>query len=77
MKVKLLKDARIRHYAGEIIEVSPEECFFLVSTDGAVEVDAVKTTAVKSETPEEKISKAEIPEKVRAVKKPVKKTVKK
>ena len=32
MKVKLLKDARIRHKAGEIVEVSPEECFFLTST---------------------------------------------
>ena len=64
MTVKLLKDARIWHKAGEIIEVSPEECFFLTSTDGAVEVDAVKAPAEVIETPEEKvIEKIETPEK--------------
>lgn len=67
MKVKLLKDARIWHKAGEIIEVSPEECFFLTSTDGAVEVsEAVKASAVKSEVevPESKvIENVEVPEK--------------
>jgi hypothetical protein len=62
MKVKLLKDARIRHYEGEIVEVSPEEGFFLVTTSGAIEVDAVKTDVAK-ETPEEKVPKAEVPEK--------------
>lgn len=31
MKVRLLKDARIKHKAGEIVEVSPEEFNFLVS----------------------------------------------
>lgn len=65
MKVKLLRDARIKHYAGEIIEVSPEECHFLVSTDGAVEVEAVKAPAAKAiEVPEEKVvEKIETPEK--------------
>ncbi len=72
MKVKLLRDARIRHYAGEIIEVSPEECHFLVSTAGAIEVDAVKTD-VAEEIPEKKVVKAEAPEK--KVVKTVKKTV--
>lgn len=74
MKVKLLRDARIKHKAGEIVEVSPDECFFLITTDGAVEVDAVKTPA-KSEIPEEKVvEKIETPEKkVKAVKKTVKK----
>ena len=62
MKVKLLKDARIRHYAGEIVEVSPEECFFLVTTSGAIEVEAVKTD-VAEEIPEKKVAKAEAPEK--------------
>lgn len=63
-KVKLLRDSRIKHYAGEIIEVSPEECHFLVSTDGAVEVNAVKAPAEVIETPEEKvIEKIETPEK--------------
>ena len=53
------------HKAGEILEVSPEECHFLVSTDGAVEVEAVKAPAAKAiEVPEEKvIEKIEMPEK--------------
>lgn len=72
MKVKLLKDARIWHKAGEILEVSPEECFFLMSTDGAIEVDAVKAPVEAVEVPEKKVeAKVETPEK----KVPVKKTV--
>ena len=72
MKVKLLKDARIWHKSGEILEVSPEECHFLVSTSGAVVVDAVKASAV-AEVPEKKEPEAEVPEKKDkpAVKKPV------
>lgn len=76
MKVKLLRDARIKHKAGEIVEVSSEECFFLITTDGAVEVDAVKAPAKSEvEIPEEKVvEKIETPEKkVKAVKKTVKK----
>ena len=70
MKVRLLRDARIMHKTGEILEVSPEECHFLVSTDGAVMVDAVKTTAAKVETPEDKLPEVEAPEKKKvAVKK--------
>ena len=41
MKVKLIRDARITHKAGEIVDVSPAECNFLVSVGSAVEV-AVK-----------------------------------
>lgn len=64
MKVKLLKDARIWHKAGEILEVSPEECFFLTSTDGAIEVDAVKAPVDAIEIPEKKVeTKVETPEK--------------
>ena len=52
------------HKSGEIIEVSPEECHFLVSTDGAVVVDAVKAPAEKPvEIPEEKVPAKEVPEK--------------
>ena len=51
MKVKLLRDARINHKAGEIVEVSPAECQFLTSVGSAVEV-AVNPPA-KVETPEE------------------------
>ena len=36
MRVRLTKDMRIRHKAGEIVEVSPEEYTFLVSVRAAV-----------------------------------------
>lgn len=49
MRVKLLRDARIHHKAGEIVEVSLAECHFLTSTGSAIEV-AVNPPA---ETPEE------------------------
>lgn len=54
MKVKLLRSARINHKAGEIVDVSPAECAFLVSVGSAVEVDAVKTP---TEEPKKKTSK--------------------
>lgn len=69
MKVKLLRDARIVHKAGEILEVSPEECHFLVSTAGAEVVDAVKTAPKPVETPEEKLPAPEVPEKKVVIKK--------
>ena len=37
MKVLLLRAARIRHEAGDIVEVSPAEAGFLISTGSAVE----------------------------------------
>lgn len=40
MKVRLLRDARIRHKAGEIVEVSPADAGFLFSTNSAVPVTA-------------------------------------
>ncbi len=53
MKVKLLRDARIVHKAGEILDVSPAEYSFLLSTESAVEVvEAVKAPTVKSEAKE-------------------------
>lgn len=51
MKVRLLRDARIVHKAGEIVEVSPSEYQFLVSVGSAVQV-AVNPEP-KVETPEE------------------------
>lgn len=45
MKVKLLRDAKIRHAAGEIVEVSPAECQFLTSLGSAVIVGAAPATA--------------------------------
>lgn len=35
MIVRLLRDARIRHAAGEVVEVSPEEAAYLISTKSA------------------------------------------
>lgn len=71
MRVRLLRDARITHKAGEVVEVSPAECDFLVTTDGAIKVDAVETV----ETPEDKGAEVETPESKR--KAPAKKTTKK
>lgn len=36
MKVRLTRDARIRHKAGETVDVSPAEAGFLLSTGSAV-----------------------------------------
>lgn len=49
MKVKLLRDARIIHKAGEIVEVSPAEFGYLVSVGSAVEV-AVKAPEKEPKT---------------------------
>lgn len=38
MTIKLLRDSRITHKAGETIEVSPEEGYFLTSVGSAIEV---------------------------------------
>ena len=38
MKIKLLRDSRIMHKAGEVVEASPAECSFLVSVGSAVYV---------------------------------------
>ena len=40
MWVKLLRDARIPHKAGEIIEVSPELAEYLISLESAEAVEA-------------------------------------
>ena len=47
MKVKLLRDQRIKHKAGEIVEVSPAEAGFMISTNSAEPVRA----EVKTEKP--------------------------
>ncbi len=58
MKLMLKKAARIRHEAGEIVEVSPAEAGFLLSTGTAVEV---REAPEKRETPEAMMT-AETPE---------------
>ncbi len=57
MKVKLLRDAKIRHAAGEIVEVSPAECQFLTSLGSAVIVDAASATAKAEQKPAAKTTK--------------------
>jgi hypothetical protein len=57
MKVKLLRDAKIRHAAGEIVEVSPAECQFLTSLGSAVIVDAAPATAKAEQKPAAKTTK--------------------
>lgn len=69
MKVRLLRDARIRHHAGEIVEISTkDEYLYLVSVGSAEPLDEV----VAIETPEAVPEAVEIPEK----KKPTRKTKK-
>lgn len=49
MKVKLLRDSRINHSAGEIIEVSPEQGAFLLSVGSAIaETASVEVVAEKA-----------------------------
>jgi hypothetical protein len=47
MQVKLLRDSRIWHKAGDIVEVSPAECQFLTSVGSAVEV-AVNASPIET-----------------------------
>ena len=65
MKLRLTRAARIRHEAGEIVEVSPAEAGFLLSTGSAVRVieEAPQTPEAEAEAPETPEAKAEAPEK--------------
>ena len=56
MKVRLLRDSRINHSAGEIVNVSPEQGAFLLSVGSAVPV--VETASIKVEEVAEKAVKA-------------------
>ena len=61
MKVRLLRDSRINHSAGEIVEVSSAEADFLLSVGSAVKVgDApkVEKATIKVEEVAEKAVKA-------------------
>ena len=59
MKIRLIRAARIRHEAGEIVEVSPAEAGFLFSTGSAEEI---RTAAQAIETPEDADTASETPE---------------
>lgn len=63
MRVRLLRDSRINHLAGEIVEVSSEQGAFLLSVGSAAHV--VETATIKVD---------EIAEKAVAEPKAVKKT---
>jgi ribosomal protein L9 len=52
MRVKLLRDSRIHHKAGEIVEVSPAEANFLLSVHSAVIAAEEKSEPVEKRTSE-------------------------
>ena len=54
MKVRLIRDARINHKAGEIVDVSPEQMGFLVSVGSA---EIVETATKKVEEVAERADK--------------------
>ena len=56
MKVRLLRDARINHTAGEIVEVSPAEFNFLVSV-GSAQIIETAMAEPKAETAAKKTRK--------------------
>lgn len=47
MKILLTRDARIKHHAGEIVEVSPAEAGFLLSTGSAIAAEEKKKKSTK------------------------------
>ena len=69
MKLLILKDSRIVAKAGEIVEVSPAEANFLMSTGSAIPV--VEKAGKTVETPEgaQEIETAEAPKKARTTRK--------
>lgn len=56
IKIRLTRPARIRHEAGEIVEVSPDEANFLLSTESAVRLPAAAEVADKKPTTKKKAS---------------------
>lgn len=76
MKVKLLRDARIAHRAGEVVETTPAEGAFLISVGSAEELKekvAEKATAPKVEVAEKAVK---APKATTATKKPARATKK-
>ena len=76
MKVKLLREAKIAHAAGDIVEVSPAKGAFLISVGSAVEIaDKAEKETVPEVEVAEKAVKA--PKATTAKKPAVRKAVKK
>lgn len=57
MKLILLKAARIRHNAGDAVEVSPAEADFLLSVGAAVKADEAEGKAQPQKKPAAKKQK--------------------
>lgn len=49
MKIRLTRDARIQHRAGEVVEASPAEAGFLISVGSAAPVKAEVGTDTEAE----------------------------
>lgn len=68
MKIKLLRDSRILHKVGEVVEASPAECSFLISTGSAVKVseavEKVETATAEEKTEEKRNTKRTIKNKI-------------
>ena len=63
MKLRLIRAARIQHQAGEIVEVSPTEAGFLLSTKSAERVpEEMDRTAEPLGAEEPEVQKPENPE---------------
>ena len=74
MVVLLLRDARIRHHAGEIVKVSPDEARFLITTGSAVEGacrDVVETPETDVKERETSVPVLQVPEEERETSVPV------
>lgn len=54
MKIRLLRDARILHHAGEVVEASPAEAQFLCSVGSA---EPVRAEAGTDAEPEQKTAR--------------------
>lgn len=72
MKLRLIRDARIAHKAGEVVNTTPAEGAFLISVGSAVEI-VEKATAPAVEVAEEAVK---VPKAATTVKKSVPKTIK-
>ena len=76
MRIRLLRDARINHKAGEILEVSPAEGEFLLSV-GSAEKIVEKATLPKVEVAEKAVKAPAATTKKAPAKAPARKTTKK
>ena len=61
MKLRLTRDCRVRHSAGEIVEVSPVHAAFLLSTHSAVPVPETPTAPALMDL--QRMEEPEYPEK--------------